>query len=165
VTKHVDALVKKGFLATDPRIKRNIRLTEQGWKALGMDGPRDGVPVIGAIAAGSPILAEENRVDLLRDVAPAPGRFALQVRGDSMIGVGIQDGDYAVIDSAQTLRDGRIGAVLVDEQATLKRVRIAADRVTLIAENPAYPPREIRGAATSNLRLLGPLVLVVRIVS
>ncbi len=167
VSKHVDALVRKGLLQADRDKKRNVRLTDIGWAAIERTPGRRGVPVIGAIAAGTPILAHENCNGYLEDLQPAPGRFALQVRGDSMIDAGILDGDYAVIQKGQPVADGRIGAVRVGEEATLKRVRYHSDRLELIAENKAYAPRIISRATAESegVEVVGPLVCVYRTVT
>src|SRR6188474_2248850 len=89
VSKHVDALVRKGLLHADREKKRNVSLTEAGWTAIDRSPASKGVPVIGAIAAGVPILASEQHAGYLSDLTPNPGRFALKVRGDSMIDDGI----------------------------------------------------------------------------
>jgi repressor LexA len=162
VSKHVDALVRKGFLEADRTKKRNVRLTERGWAIISRQPARRGVPVIGAIAAGTPILASENTTAHLMDLMPRPGRFALQVRGDSMINVGILDGDLAVIQQGGDLRDGEIAAVVVEGEATLKRVRTYPDRVELIAENPAYQPRVIPRDQLANVQVAGHLCFIYR---
>jgi repressor LexA len=165
VSKHVEALERKGLLVADRDKKRNVRLTEAGWASIGRAPARQGVPVIGQIAAGTPILATENRSGFLTDVKPAPGRIALKVRGDSMINAGILDGDFAVIQSGGDVPNGHIGAVVVDGEATLKRVVRHADRLELIAENPAYPPRVIPLAQSEQVQVVGPLSFIYRTVT
>jgi len=125
------------------------------------------VPVLGSIAAGTPILASENLNGFISELQPAPGRFALQVRGDSMIDAGILDGDFAVIQRGQPVGEGRIGAVRVGEEATLKRVRYHSDRLELISENKAYAPRIITTAKaeTEGVEVIGPLVCIYRTVA
>ncbi len=164
VSKHVDALVRKGLLTADHDKKRNVRLTDIGWGAIERTPAKRGVPVIGAIAAGTPILANENLDHFLTDLAPAPGRFALKVRGDSMIDAGILDGDYAVIERGQPVHDGQIGAVRIGEEATLKRIRFEPDQLTLISENRNYPPRIVGKtmADTEGVEVIGPLKCVYR---
>ncbi len=167
VSKHVDALVRKGMLQADRDKKRNVRLTESGWAAIDRAPGHRGVPVLGSIAAGTPILASENLNGYLEDLQPTPGRFALQVRGDSMIDAGILDGDFAVIQKGQPVSDGRIGAIRVGEEATLKRIRYHSDRIELISENKAYPPRIIPKALAESegVEVVGPLVCVYRSVN
>ena len=114
VSKHVEALVRKGLLDADREKKRNVRLTESGWAAINRTPGRQGVPVIGSIAAGVPILATEQHAGYLKDIQPAPGRFALKVRGDSMVDAGILDGDFAVIQEGGRVADNQVAAVVVD---------------------------------------------------
>jgi repressor LexA len=164
VSKHVDALVRKGLLEADREKKRNVRLTESGWASIGRTPAKKGVPVIGAIAAGAPILASESHAGYLRDIKPSPGRFALKVRGDSMIDAGINDGDFAVIQSGGQVANNRIGAVIVDGEATLKRVRYLSDRIELIAENPRYQPIVIPKSKAATVQIVGPLCFIYRAV-
>lgn len=118
--------------------------------------PKHGtVPLIGAIACGSPILAEENieeYVDLPKHIR---ADFALTCRGDSMIGADIRDGDVVYIRQQPTVRSGQIAAVLIDDEATLKRVYLQGETVVLQPENPAYPPLIFSGSEAATLRILG----------
>jgi len=164
VSKHVEALVRKGMLEAVPEKKRNVRLTDAGWRALGRSPARSGVPVIGAIAAGTPILALEHVTEHLSDIAPQPGRVALRVRGDSMRDAGILDGDFAVIHTANEVQDGQIAAVVVDGDATLKRWKVTADGVELLPENPAYQPIRIPRERLDTVRIVGVLAFVYRVV-
>ena len=164
VSKHVEALVRKGHFESAPDKKRNVRLTDNGWRALGRSPAHQGVPVIGAIAAGTPITALENVSEHLRDVTPQAGRVALRVRGDSMKDVGILDGDFAVIQSTTEVSDGQIAAVVVDGDATLKRWRTTADGVELVAENAAYQPIRIASERMDTVRVVGVLSFVYRVV-
>lgn len=118
--------------------------------------PKTGtVPMIGAIACGSPILAEENieeYVDLPKHIR---ADFALTCRGDSMIGADIRDGDVVYIRQQPTVRSGQIAAVLIDDEATLKRVYLQGESVILQPENPAYPPLVFSGSEAATLRIIG----------
>jgi repressor LexA len=164
VTKHVDALVRKGLMDCDREKMRNVTLSEAGWAALQRTPAHLGVPIVGSIAAGTPILASENHNGFIDDVTPAPGRLALEVRGDSMIDAGINDGDFAIIDSGQDIPNGFIGAVVVDGEATLKRVEFVADRLILHPENKHYQPiivsRHSVGGETCSM--VGPLRFIYR---
>ena len=172
VSKHVEALARKGYLIVDLDKKRNVRLTELGWKASGygdrpalapaMTLPRAGVPILGAIAAGTPIEAIEQTDGFLRDLAPLPGRFALRVRGDSMINAGIHDGDYAVIQQGAPVAQDGIGAVVVGTDATLKRVHRRDDGLELVAENPLYRARFIPNDELHEVHIVGPLLFIYR---
>ena len=118
--------------------------------------PSEKVPLIGSIACGTPILAEEN----VSDYVDLPGHiradYALICKGDSMINAGIQDGDVVYIRKQQEVESGQIAAVLVDsEEATLKRFYRVNEKVTLNAENPIYPPMVFVGEEILKLRVIG----------
>jgi repressor LexA len=119
------------------------------------------VPLVGQIAAGSPILATEQIEETLplpQDLVGTGTLFALRVKGDSMTGAGIFDGDTVVIRQQKTADDGTIIAALVDgEEATVKRLRRRGGRVQLLAENPAYDPIE-----SDDVQVLGKVVAVLR---
>jgi repressor LexA len=165
VSKHVDALVRKGLLHADREKKRNVSLTDAGWNAIGRTPASKGVPVIGAIAAGIPILASEQHAGYLSDITPNPGRFALKVRGDSMIDDGILDGDYAVIQHGAPVADNQVAAVVVDGEATLKRVRFYDDRIELIPANANYKPLVVHKALSASVEIVGPLAFVYRTIA
>ena len=113
------------------------------------------VPLIGTIACGAPILATEN----IEDMVPAPGcvqaDFALRCRGDSMINARIFDGDLVYIHQQETVEDGEIAAVLIDDEATLKRVHLYPDHIVLEPENPQYRPLTYWEQDMSKVRILG----------
>ena len=114
------------------------------------------VPLLGEIACGDPILAEQN----IADQIPVPEHikgadFALTCRGDSMINARIHDGDIVYIRQQPDVDDGDIAAVLIDNEATLKRVYKMPGRLQLRAENPAYPPINVEGDDLENVRILG----------
>jgi len=118
------------------------------------------LPLIGSIACGTPILADEN----IEGTFPAPdfihADFCLRCKGDSMIGARILDGDIAYIRQQDDVTDGEIAAVLIDDEATLKRVRhLPGGMIQLVAENPAYPPMYLGGEAeTRSIRIIGKAV-------
>ena len=135
VHRLVNALVEKGYLVRG----------SSGWRRLQLVGKSDApvLPLLGRIAAGQPIEAIPGQDTLnLTDFLLGPGRYALRVVGDSMIGAGILSGDTVVVEHCNTARDGEIVVALIDaEQATLKRLKRRKDGlVELIAENPAMPP-------------------------
>lgn len=162
VSKHVEALVRKGLIQADREKKRNVRLTEIGWASINRVPAHRGVPVLGSIAAGTPIMAIENQSSYLQEIKPHPGRFALKVRGDSMIDDGILDGDYAIIQADAKVPDGGIGAVVVDGDATLKHIHTYKDRLELVPANPAYKPQIITKTSASTVQVVGPLCFVFR---
>lgn len=160
VHSHLTALEKAGLIRRDPTKPRAIEVLD-GASRGGDDRVRS-VPLLGRIAAGAPILAEEN-VD---DVLPLPVElvgtgptFLLRVSGDSMIGAGILDGDLVVVRSQPDAEDGEIVAALLDgEEATVKRLRRRDGLVILVAENPAYPPIE----RDRDVAIMGKVVSVLR---
>lgn len=121
--------------------------------------PRDKVPVVGNVAAGSPILAEECIEDYL--TFDTGGRseeyFALRVRGESMINAGILPGDLVVVRRQQTANSGEIVVALIEDEATVKRLALRNGQIWLMPENDAYSP--IDG---SNAQILGKVAAVVR---
>lgn len=155
------SLAEKGFLTKDPSRPRAIRVhVPEGTAAAAPAGIRE-VPVLGQIAAGSPLLAEENVEDTIlvpNEIAGKGTLFALRVRGDSMTGAGILDGDTVVVRQQRVAEDGEIVAALVGgDEATVKRLSRMDGRVRLLAENPAYPPIE-----ADEISVLGRVVSVLR---
>lgn len=114
------------------------------------------VPLIGNIACGTPILAEENITDYIDLPGHIRADYALTCRGDSMINAGIRDGDVVYIRKQETVENGQIAAVLVgDDEATLKRFYLMDGKVTLNAENPAYPPMVYVGEEIRAVHVIG----------
>lgn len=116
------------------------------------------VPLIGTIACGEPILAAENiecEVDMPEHVK---ADFALRCKGDSMINARIYDGDIVYIRQQPTVDDGQIAAVLIDDEATLKRVHFYPDHVVLEPENPQYLPLSFWESDMEHVRILGKAV-------
>lgn len=103
------------------------------------------IPVIGTIAAGEPILAVENIEDYIDLDEKISADFALRVKGDSMVGANIFDGDIVFIRKQSDVDDGEIAAVIIDDSATLKRVFKFENKVVLRAENPKYKPILLNG--------------------
>jgi len=113
------------------------------------------VPLLGDIACGEPIFAEENydgKVDIPDHIH---ADFALRCKGDSMIGARIQNGDLVFIHQQETVDNGEIAAVLIDDEATLKRVYQYPDRLVLNPENPKYEPLVYTGCELASVRILG----------
>ena len=116
------------------------------------------LPLIGAIACGAPILAEEPIEDYVDMPAHIRADFALLCKGDSMINARIFDGDVVYIRQQNTVENGEIAAVLIDSEATLKRVRIFEDHISLEPENPQYRPLVLWGEDMNTVRILGKAV-------
>ncbi len=154
---HVKALEKKGLIACDNNRSRAIEIIETQSDS---DDIQRQVPLLGHVAAGMPLFAEENNEGSLSLPASMVGSgdvFALRVEGESMIGAGIMDGDVAVFSHQPNAENGQIVVAMVDEAVTLKRFYKEKNRVRLQAENPAYPP-----LYTADVRILGRLVALVR---
>lgn len=113
------------------------------------------VPLLGDIACGVPILAEENISGYVDVPDFVHADFCLRCKGDSMINARINDGDYVFIRKQPTVEHGQIAAVLIDSEATLKRVYLYKDYMTLQPENPAYEPRSFFGEQMNDVRILG----------
>ena len=158
VHSHLSTLVAGGYLRRDPSKPRAIEVIDSGSRRSNV---RE-VPLVGRIAAGSPILAQED----IEEIYPLPldlvGEgpvFMLQVKGDSMTEAGILDGDYVVIRRQPDASDGEIVAALIDgEEATVKRLERRDGQVILHSENPAYEPMVF----TSGVELIGKVVTVLR---
>lgn len=116
------------------------------------------VPLVGTIACGTPILAVENtdgEVDVPNHIR---ADFALRCKGDSMINARIFDGDIVYIRQQDSVENGEIAAVLIDDEATLKRIRIYDDHISLEPENPQYKPIVLWDEEMNSVRILGKAV-------
>ena len=113
------------------------------------------IPLLGRIACGSPILAEEHIEEYIDIPKHIHADFALTCQGDSMINARIFDGDIVYIRQQDTVESGEIAAVLIDNDATLKRIRIFNDHISLEPENPQYRPIVLWGEDMNTVRILG----------
>ena len=113
------------------------------------------IPLIGTIACGAPILAEEHIEDYVNIPKHIRADFALTCTGDSMINARIYDGDIVYIRQQETVENGEIAAVLIDNEATLKRVKIYDDHISLEPENPLYRPLVYWNEEMANVKILG----------
>lgn len=116
------------------------------------------IPLVGKIACGAPITATENLEGYIKIPAQLEADFALVCRGDSMVGARIMDGDFVAIRQQPDVDDGEIAAVLIEDEATLKRVYKMPGRLVLRAENPRYAPIDLSGAELDAVRILGKVV-------
>ena len=156
---HVTALKRKGCLKQDDRRSRTIELV--------MDGPEASmpvwidIPILGSVAAGVPILSEENwdgSIMMHRSMLKKNKKyFAMKVRGDSMTGAGIVDGDTAIIEKTSAVHNGEIVLAVVDEGITLKRFYRESTRIRLQPENPAH-----RVKYYQDIRVEGRLARIIR---
>ena len=113
------------------------------------------IPLIGTIACGAPILAEEHIEDYVNIPKHIKADFALTCKGDSMINARIYDGDIVYIRHQETVENGEIAAVLIENEATLKRVKIYDDHISLEPENPLYRPLVYWNEEMANVKILG----------
>jgi len=160
VHAHLANLEKVGVLRRDPSKPRALELLDRATDAVKSVVKPAGLPLVGNVAAGVPILAEEN----IEDYVPVPeiaggeeGEFVLTVRGDSMKNVGIMEGDYVVVRPQEIADDGQIVVALVGEEATVKRFFREQDHVRLQPENETMEPIRSR-----EVRIVGRVVGVLR---
>ena len=127
---HLKTLARKGVIILDAGSARGIRLVEQL-----------GLPLIGSVAAGSPLLAVENQLGKLQ-VNPAlfspRADYLLKVRGNSMTGIGILDGDLLAVHKTTEARSGQIVVARLGDEVTVKRLKRRGKKIELLAENPRY---------------------------
>src|SRR5689334_20180789 len=156
VHAHLANLEKLGLLRRDPTKPRAMEILEKAKKAV----LPSGLPLVGRVAAGSPLLAEENieeHLDIPSVAGGDEGDYVLRVAGDSMKNAGILEGDYVVVHQQDTARDGDIIVALMGEEATVKRFFKETDHVRLQPENEALEP-----ILTRDVQVLGRVVGVFR---
>ena len=164
---HLKALEEKGLIKRDPLKSRSITLTHPHDEASVIENviaPSFGraveVPLVGNVAAGSPILAEENITDTMTlptDIVGDAPSFMLSVHGDSMIEVGINDGDYVVVKEQPVANNGDIVVALIEDGATVKRFYREKDHIRLQPENSSMDP-----IITRDCSIAGKVVAVFR---
>lgn len=134
---HLRALAKKGVIILEPGSARGIRLVEQL-----------GLPLIGSVAAGSPLLAVENQLGRVQ-VHPAlfspRADYLLKVRGNSMVDAGIFDGDLLAVHKTDEARSGQVVVARLDDEVTVKRLKRTGRRIELLPENSDYAPIAVEG--------------------
>lgn len=161
VTVHLDALERKGMIKR-ANTSRSITIIGK----TGSTAPSRNivvVPLIGTIAAGVPIMASQN----IESLVPVPQEmvgnqqnvFALRVKGDSMINAHILPRDLVIIKSTRSAENGDLVAVLLGDEATVKRIEFTSDGVRLIAANPAYDPIEIK---REDSQIMGKVIGLIR---
>jgi len=156
VEKHLQALEKKGYIKKFPGA-RSIEI-------LGFSRGRS-IPVVGSIAGGKPIVAEENiekTLTLDEDLVPGEGAFFLKVEGESMNQAGILDGDYVLVRPEPTAEKGEIVAALIGDEATVKYFFPEKSRVVLRAANPDFESLVLD--ENDEFKILGKVAVVLRVV-
>lgn len=163
VRSHLILIERKGYLCLNAGKARGIQLVRS--TDTEMPGVDNSIPLLGRIAAGVPILAEQN-IESLLPISPTlfggGELFALHVDGDSMIQAGIMNGDVAVIRKQDCVENGEIGAVLIQQDATLKRIYLSPDLLRLKAENPEVEDMLYDEASEESPRVLGRYQGVIR---
>lgn len=157
---HLAALIRKGFVERTPGTARGLRVMED------MSDPNavePGVPIVGDVAAGLPILAVENTLGMLtmESAFGSGDLFAVRVRGDSMIDYGIHEGDFVIVRKSAVVEPDAIAVVYLEGEATVKKLRKTKDGYELIAGNVNYVPVPITGE-TVGFAIAGPVVGVIR---
>jgi repressor LexA len=159
VTVHLDALEKKQYISRT-NLPRSIKVIHPDFQQNNRVAM---VPLLGSIAAGDPIAAEEQvedhipvPVNMIRNTRNA---FALKIRGDSMIGEGIMPEDVVVVKPQETARQNELVAVMIEGQATVKRINYTKEGVLLMPSNPVYQPIEVRSESS---HIIGKVVGLLR---
>jgi repressor LexA len=158
VHAHLANLEKLGLVRRDPSKPRAIELLYE--KAKRTISPNGGLPLVGQVAAGEPILAEENIEEYLEVpdvIGGEDGDYILQIRGESMKDAGIIEGDYVIVRPSDDAADGEIVVALIGEDATVKRIYREKDHIRLQPENEDMDP-----IITTEARVLGKVVGVFR---
>jgi repressor LexA len=155
---HVTAMRKKGLIKQEDKRSRTMELLGN------RENGSQKIEILGTVAAGTPILSEENKDGFIAMPKSLFRKnreyFALRIRGDSMQGAGIMDGDTVVIEKQDTVRNGEIAVVMLDEAVTLKTFYRESTRIRLQPENPGYPP--IFCSSDEDVRVLGRVAHVFR---
>jgi repressor LexA len=160
VHAHLANLEKLGLVRRDPTKPRAIELLDRAVEGVRNAVRPPGLPLLGHVAAGQPILAEENVEEYIQTpgvIGGEDGEYLLRVRGESMKNVGIMEGDLVVVAPRDTARNGEIVVALVGEEATVKTFYRESDHIRLQPENDAMEP--IR---TREVRILGKVVGLMR---
>ena len=162
VHAHLANLEKLGLLRRDPTKPRAMELVDRAGRGMKgfVSGP--GLPLVGQVAAGSPIVAEElieEHVEVPSQAGGASGQFVLRVRGDSMIDAGILDGDLVVVQQTKEARDGEIVVAMVggESEATVQRFFREEGQIRLQPENSEYEP-----IVSAEVELVGKVVGLMR---
>lgn len=153
--EHLKALARKGAIEMMPGASRGIRIVED---------EQPGIPVVGRVAAGEPILAQEHVEEYCEIPAnwfKPDADFLLEVQGESMINIGIMDGDLIAVHKTETARNGQIIVARVEDEVTVKRFQKNRHKVTLLPENDDFEPIEVNLKET-NFTIEGLYVGVIR---
>lgn len=160
VHSHLETLEKNGYIRRDPTKPRAIEIIDDSFNYLRTETEIASIPVVGTVAAGQPLLAVENVTDYFpfpADMLPNEETFILKVKGDSMINMGIFDGDYLIVERKNTAKDGDVVVALVDDSATVKRFYKENDHYRLQPENDYMEP-----IIVDHVEILGKAIRLIR---
>jgi repressor LexA len=169
VKRHLEALVKKGFINIESNASRGISMIRKNSDDFVEGNWSDEIafvkiPVLGRVAAGLPINAIENHEgSLVVDpsfLKKSENAFALRVKGDSMINAGINDKDLVIVSPNEQAKNGDIIVALINDEATVKKFEFINNKIRLIAENNAYQPIEVK--SQDDFKVVGKVKGVVR---
>jgi repressor LexA len=172
VKRHLDALVKKGYIAVESNASRGISYLRHEFdntaeKVIASEDIFTKIPIVGRVAAGTPILAIENiEGSLVIDpsfLKKSGEHFALKVRGDSMIEAGIFDGDFVIVSSRNEALSGEIIVAMIGDEVTVKSYENKSNKVRLIPQNKNYSPIHID--SKSDFSILGKVSGVIRLLN
>lgn len=160
VRDHLAALERKGYIQRRDHVSRGIEIAKEHFGEK-----QRGLPIVGRVAAGAPIMAIENldgylELEVLYD---QDEHYALRVHGDSMIDAGIWDGDFCIVRDQPTVENGEIGVAIIEGEATVKRIQRDGNIIKLIPENELYQPIRV-DPDTVDFRVGGKVVGIHRVV-
>ena len=160
VHSHLETLEKNGYIRRDPTKPRAIEIMDDSFNYLRTETEIASIPVIGTVAAGQPLLAVENITDYFpfpANLLPNKETFILRVKGDSMINMGILDGDYIIVEQTNTAQNGEVIVALVDDSATVKRFSAEDGHFRLQPENDFMEP-----IIVDHVEILGKVIRLIR---
>jgi repressor LexA len=169
VFDHLKALERKGYLRRTATKSRSLQLLEPAGTLSAAAARRElapfrELPILGRVAAGEPLLSEQNiegSLAVSRDWVNGDDAFILKVQGESMIGAHILPGDHALVRRQSTAENGDVVVALVNDEATVKRILFKPDLIVLQPEHPSMPPIEVR-PSEKNFQIVGKVVGILR---
>lgn len=160
VHSHLETLEKNGYIKRDPTKPRAIEIMDDGFNYLRTETEIASIPVVGTVAAGQPLLAVENITDYFpfpANLLPNEETFILKVKGESMVNMGIYDGDYLIVEKTNTADNGDVVVALVDDSATVKRFYAEDGHFRLQPENDFMEP-----IIVDHVEILGKAIRLIR---
>ena len=160
VHSHLETLEKNGYIRRDPTKPRAIEIMDDSFNYLRTETEITSIPIIGTVAAGQPLLAVENITDYFpfpAQLLPNEETFILRVKGESMVNMGIYDGDYLIVEKTGTAKNGEVVVALVDDSATVKRLYAENGHYRLQPENDYMDP-----IIVDHVEILGKAIRLIR---